>query len=143
MPNAQRTIRIDRPPEDVFAFFADPGNDRSWRPHVKEISTEGPVHVGSRIHQAVAGPGGRSIAADIEVTGYEPSSRYAFQVVAGPARPAGEFRFVSSGGGTDVTFSLRADLGGLKGLFLSRPVQASMDGEMASLDTAKSILEGR
>jgi hypothetical protein len=29
----------------------------------------------------------------------------------------------------------------LKGLFMSRPVQSSMDGEMRSLDTAKAKLE--
>src|SRR5262245_57202328 len=143
MASAQRTIVIDRTPDEVFAFFADPANDRSWRPGVREISAAGPIGVGSRIHQTVAGPGGRAIAADIEVTGYEPPSRYAFQVVAGPARPAGEFRFAPSGSGTQVTFSLQADLGGLKGLLLSRPVQSSMNGEMASLDTAKAKLEGR
>jgi hypothetical protein len=84
---------------------------------------------------------GRGIAADIEVTTYDVPTRYAFQVVAGPARPRGEFRFAAAGGGTQVTFSLTADLGGLKGLLLGRPVQASMDGEMASLDTAKQQIE--
>jgi uncharacterized protein YndB with AHSA1/START domain len=143
MPSAQRTILIDRPPDQVFAFFTDPTKDRSWRPHVKEIAPEGPLRVGSRIHQVVDGPGGRGIAADIEVTGYEPPSRYAFEVVAGPARPKGEFRFVPAGNGTQVTFSLSADLGGIKKFVLSRPVQSSMDGEMAALDTAKAKLEGR
>lgn len=141
MPAAQRTIVIDRPPDEVFAFFANPSNDPAWRPHVKEISAEGPVGMGSTIHQVVEGPGGRGIAADIQVTGYEPPSRYAFQVIAGPARPAGEYRFAPSGSGTSVTFSLRADLGGLKGLVMSRPVQASMDGEMRALDTAKALIE--
>jgi uncharacterized protein YndB with AHSA1/START domain len=143
MPGARRTIVIGRPPDDVFAFFANPANDRTWRPHVKEVSAEGPIGVGSRIRQVVAGPGGRGIDADIEVTAYEPPSRYAFKVVAGPARPVGEFRFAPSGTGTQVTFSLAADLGGLKGIFLSRPVQSSMDGEMAALDTAKQTLEAR
>ncbi len=142
MPSATRTIRIARAPDQVFAFFTDPANDPSWRPHVKEISADGPARVGARIHQVVEGPGGRGIAADVEVTAYEPSTRYAFKVVAGPARPVGEFRFSPSGDGTEVTFSLNAELGGLKGLFLSRPVQSSMDGEMAGLDTAKANLEG-
>ncbi len=142
MPSATRTIRIGRAPDQVFTFFTDPANDPSWRPHVKEISAEGPGRVGGKIHQVVEGPGGRGIAADIEVTAYEPSTRYAFKVVAGPARPVGEFRFSPSGDGTEVTFSLSAELGGLKGLFMSRPVQSSMDGEMAALDTAKAKLEG-
>jgi len=142
MPSAQRTITIDRPPDQVFAFFSDPANDQKWRPHVKEIAAEGAPGVGRRIHQVVEGPMGRGIAADIEVSAYEPPNRYAFQVVAGPARPRGEFTFAPSGTGTQATFSLSADLGGLKGLLLGRPVQASMDGEMASLDTAKRQIEG-
>ena len=141
MPSARRTIVIDRGPDQVFAFFADPANDQKWRPHVKEIAAEGPAGVGSRIHQVVDGPGGRGIAADIEVTAYEPPRRYAFQVVAGPARPRGEFQFAPSGNGTEVRFSLAAELGGFKKLLLSRPVQNSMDGEMAALDTAKGIIE--
>jgi carbon monoxide dehydrogenase subunit G len=141
MPHAERTIVIDRPPDQVFAFLADPANDRAWRPHVKEISANGPAAVGSTIHQVVEGPGGRGIAADIEITAFDPPTRYAFRVIAGPARPIGEFRFAPSGAGTAVTFSLRAELGMLKGLILSRPVQRSMDGEMAALDQAKRLIE--
>ena len=142
MPAAQRTIVIDRPPGEVFAFFSDPTNDQRWRPHVKEISANGPAGTGATIHQVVDGPGGRGIAADIEVTDYDPPTRYAFKVVAGPARPVGEYRFAPSGSGTEVSFSLQAELGGLKGLFMSGPVQRSMDGEMAALDTAKRLIEG-
>ena len=143
MPSAERTITIDRPPDQVFAFFSDPANDRAWRPHVKEIAAQGPARVGATIHQVVEGPGGRGIPADIEVTAYEPSTRYAFRVIAGPARPVGEFRFSPSGAGTLVAFSLRAELGGIKGLLLGRPVQSSMNGEMAALDKAKSLIEAR
>src|SRR3954447_12408999 len=112
MPHAERTIVVSRPPGEVFSFFADPANDQSWRLHVKEISAEGPAGPGSRIHQIVDGPGGRGIAADIEVTAYEPPTRYEFQVVAGPARPHGVFGFAPSGTGTSVSFSLGAELSG-------------------------------
>jgi uncharacterized protein YndB with AHSA1/START domain len=141
MPSAERTIVIDRPADQVFAFFADPANDRSWRPHVKEISAQGPAAVGGTIHQVVEGPGGRGIPADIEITAFDPPTHYAFRVIAGPARPIGEFQFAPSGAGTSVTFSLRAELGMLKGLVLGRPVQSSMDGEMAALDRAKAHIE--
>ena len=142
MASAARTIVIGRSPGEVFAFFADPTNDQKWRPHVKEIAAEGPPGVGARIHQAVEGPMGRSIAADIEITAYEPPTRYAFQVVAGPARPRGEYRFIETATGTEVHFSLAAELGGIKRFLLSGPVQSSMDGEMKALDTAKRLLEG-
>ena len=143
MPSATRTITIDRPPEDVFAFFSDPANDQQWRSHVKEIAAGGQPGVGRKVHQVIEGPGGRGLPADIEVTAYDPPRRYGFQVVAGPARPRGEFVVSPSGSGSSVTFSLAADLGGWKRFVMSRPVQSSMDGEMANLDRAKAILEGR
>jgi uncharacterized membrane protein len=141
MPSAQRTITIDRPPDVVFAFFTDHANDKSWRPHVIEIDPVSGAPVGTRIHQVIKGPGGRGIGADIEVTANDPSARYAFQVVAGPARPRGDLRFAPAGNGTEVTFSLAAELGGLKKLLMSGAVQGSMDGEMAGLDTAKRVIE--
>ncbi len=142
MPAARRTIVIDRPIEAVFAFFTTPSNDLRWRPHVREIDGPAEMGTGARIHQVVAGPGGRGIAADIEVTGYAPPSAYAFTVVAGPARPQGAYAFTSAGPtSTEVTFSLSAQLGGLKKLVMAGPVQKSMDGEMAALDTAKRLLE--
>ena len=142
MPTAQRTIVIDRPVEAVFAFFSTPSNDPRWRPHVKEIDGPAEMRTGARIRQVISGPGGRGIDADVEVTEYSPSSRYAFRVIAGPARPRGEYSFTSAGpDSTEVTFSLTAELSGLKKLVMSGPVQKSMDGEMASLDTAKRLLE--
>jgi uncharacterized membrane protein len=143
MPNATRTITIARPPDQVFAFFSNHANDRIWRPAVAEIEPVDGGVVGTRIHQVVKGPGGRGIAADIEVTANEPPSRYAFQVVAGPVRPRGELRFAPSGDGTEVQFSLAADVGGWKRLVLGGPVQKSMDGEMAGLDRAKAAIESR
>src|SRR6476646_7872052 len=108
MPSASRTITINRPSDEVFRFFSTPDNDSRWRPHVKEIEAAGEPAVGSRIHQVIAGPGGRGIPADIEVTAYEPSTRYAFKVTAGPARPVGEFQFAPNGPATDLTFTLDA-----------------------------------
>src|SRR6476646_9081461 len=104
MPSAQRVVTIQTTPEKAFAFFADPANDMRWRPGVKEISAMGTPAVGAKVHQVVAGPGGRGLAADIEITAYEPPTRYAFKAIAGPARPVGEYRFAPSGAGTSVTF---------------------------------------
>jgi len=141
MPSAQRTIVIGRPPDEVFEFFTDHANDPKWRPNVKEIEPVSRVPVGTRVHQVIKGPGGRGLGADIEVTANEPPSRYAFQVVAGPARPQGEFRFIETPNGTEVHFSLSAELSGIKKLLMSGAVQRSMDGEMAGLDTAKRLVE--
>jgi uncharacterized protein YndB with AHSA1/START domain len=108
MPEVRRTIVIERPPDQVFAFLTDPANDRRWRRHVKEISAGGPLRRGSVVHQVVQGPAGRGIRADYEVTAFEPATRFAFNVTTGPVKPVGEFLFTPLGTGTKVTFSRRA-----------------------------------
>jgi len=141
MPQAQRSVLIGRPVEDVFAFFTDPANDHRWRPQVIRTASEGPPVVGERIHLLVNGHGGRGVPADVEVTAYEPASRYAFRGTEGPVRPRGEYRFAPFGSGTEVTFILDAEIPGFRKLFMSGRVQKSMDGEMRALDTAKRLLE--
>lgn len=141
MPQAQRSVLIGRPVEDVFAFFTDPANDHRWRPQVIRTASEGPPVVGERIHLLVNGHGGRGVPADVEVTAYEPASRYAFRGTEGPVRPSGEFRFAPYGSGTEVTFILDSEVHGLRKLFMSARVQKSMDGEMKALDAAKRLLE--
>ncbi|NUS00890.1 MAG: hypothetical protein HOV67_37200, partial [Kribbellaceae bacterium] len=141
MPEAERTIRINRPASDVFAFFADGENDPQWRPAVKEISRNGPIGPDATYRQRVAGPGGRAIPSDYRVTAYEPDSHLAFEVTAGPVRPVGDYRFATVDDGTEVTFKLSAELTGLKKLLMSKPVQHSMNSEVAALDRAKQILE--
>ena len=142
MPHATRTVTIAAPVEKVFAFFTDPTNETAWRSGVKEMRAGGPPAVGTVVRQTVAGPMGRGVAADIEITDYRPHEAYGFTGISGPVRPVGSYTFASSDAGTDVTFRLDCDLSGIKGRVLSKQVQRSMDGEMAALDTAKRLLEG-
>jgi uncharacterized protein YndB with AHSA1/START domain len=143
MPKAQRSVRIARPVSEVFAFFADPANETTWRgASVREFTAQGPIAVGTRIRQVLSGPMGRSIDADIEITGLEQDVRYAFRGVAGPVRPVGEYTFRPVEEGTEVTFRLEAPLSGLRKVFLGNSVEKAMNAEMACLDTARSVLEG-
>jgi uncharacterized protein YndB with AHSA1/START domain len=141
MPSAQHSVTINRPVDEVFAFLTNPENELQWRSSVKEIGAEGPVGVGTRIHHVVKGPGGIGIPADIEVTAYEPTTRYAFRGVAGPVRPVGEFLFTAHDQQTTVSFSLEVALTGIKKTLMSGQVQRSMDGEVTALEQAKVVLE--
>jgi uncharacterized membrane protein len=138
---AQRTVTINRPVEDVFAFFADAENDPLWRPSVKEIKRDGALQVGARYRIRIAGPGGAIVPADIEITEYRPPERLDFRVVAGPVRPTGSYRFTDKGTATDVTYELQSDVVGMKKILMGSAVQQSMDGEMDNLDRAKRYLE--
>jgi uncharacterized protein YndB with AHSA1/START domain len=86
MPTVQRTVTINRPIAEVFAFFADVGNDPKWRGHgVKEISLEGEMRQGAHVHQKIAaGPFGAAVKADMDVVAYQPDRALGFQVTTGP-----------------------------------------------------------
>ncbi|TAL10394.1 MAG: hypothetical protein EPO00_04620 [Chloroflexota bacterium] len=142
MPAATNKVTIGRSAEDVFAFLADGMNAQRWRSGVLDIALASGSGAGAVYHQGVAGPGGRRIAADYEVTAYEPPRRYAFRTIAGPVRPTGEFQLEPDGEGTAVTFQLSAELPFLKRLLMGGMVQKTMDAETQALTRAKAILEG-
>jgi len=141
VPSAQGSVVIGRPVQEVFSFVADGETAMRWRPgvlDVKHLSGEG---VGAVYRQGVKGPGGRRIAADYEVTAFEPNRLIGFKAIAGPVRPSGEYRFEASDGGTKVSFALNAELSGWKKLLMGRPVQSTMEAEMATLENLRRLLE--
>ena len=140
MPSAERTVTINRPLHEVFAFVADKENDPRWRPGVAEIERVSGKGAGAKYRQVMKGPGGRPIPADFEITNYDPGKRLAFRATAGPVRPEGGFDFVEEGGATRVTFKLDAELKGMKKL-MAPMVGKSMRNEVESLDRLKQILE--
>ena len=141
MPAAQRRVSIRRPVPEVFAFVADGLNGPKFRPGILDIEHVSGEGVGAVYKQGVKGPGGRRIAADYEITAFEPDRRLAFKAIAGPVRPTGEYRFSPTADGTEVAFALEAELSGLKRLLMGGAVQTTMNAEMGALDRLKQILE--
>jgi len=141
MPSAQGSVSIQRPPSEVFAFVADGANAQKWRSGVLDVAHVSGTGVGAVWRQGVKGPGGRRIAADYEVTAFEPDRRLAFQAVAGPVRPHGEYRLQASGAGTELSFSLAVELTGWKKWLMGGAVQRTMDAEMKALQKLKQVLE--
>ena len=143
MPSASRTITINRPTADVFAFVADGANATKWRSGVLDVGHVSGKEVGEQWSQGVKGPGGRRIAADYEITAWQPPTRMDFKAIAGPVRPTGSYALAASGDrATQLSFQLSAELSGLKRLLMGGAGQRTMDAEMTALDRLKSILEG-
>ena len=143
MASIHRSIVIDRPVDDVFAYFADVANDPLWRGEgVKEIAVRGAMGPGAHVHQKLAaGPFGAAVTADMDVVVYEPPTALAFQVTTGPLRPRVEFRFAPTAGGTEVVFSIDAPLTGVKKAVMGKMAEKNMAAEAAALDNAKRLLE--
>src|SRR3954451_9488798 len=129
MAAAARSIVISRPIDDVWAFVTDGSNATKWRPGVLDVSKVSGSGVGEIWKQGVKGPAGRRIDADYEVTAWEPGRRMAFRTIAGPVRPTGEYAFEQAEDGTRLSFSLDAQLSGLKKLLMGGPVQSTMNSE--------------
>ena len=140
MPQAERTITINAPVEQVFPVVADGTKATLWRPGIVDVAHVSGEGFGARYTQGVRGPGGRRIAADYEITEFEPNERIAFRAIAGPVRPEGSYMFESIGGGTVLTFKLHAALALWQRLLMGRAVQSSMDAEMDALDRLRDLL---
>ena len=142
MPSASSEIVINRPPDEVFEFLANPENDPQWRSGVIDLKRVSGNGIGARYAQGVKGPGGRRIPADIEITELTPSETIAFQTVTGPVRPRGRYELTAVDGGTRVRFELEANITGFKRL-IAPMVQKTMNNEVGQLDQLKRVIEQR
>ena len=141
MPEARHQVTIWRPASEVFGFIADGLNGPKWRTGILDIAHVSGTGVGATYKQGVKGPGGRRIDADYRVTTYAPNSRLAFEAIAGPVRPKGEYVLEEVDGGTRLTFALHAELGGIKKLLMRGAVQKTMNSEVEATDRLKSLME--
>ena len=141
MPQHATRVTIRRPRAEVFAFVADGLNGPTWRSGIVDIAHVSGSGVGATYKQGVKGPGGRRVDADYRVTAYEPDARLAFEAIAGPVRPTGEYLLEEVEGGTSLTFVLEAELGGIKKLLMAGAVQKTMDAEVEATERLKSLLE--
>lgn len=141
MTHAEHRVTIQRPAPDVFAYLADGEKCTEWRSGVIEIKKVSGDGVGAHYKQSVRGPGGRAIAADYTITECTPNTVLAFHATAGPVRPHGRYELAESDGSTTVTFSLDADLTGIKKLLMSGMVTKTMAAEVQAIEKVKTILE--
>lgn len=142
MTHAEYSVTVSRPAQDVFDYLAEGSHNREWRAGVLEIArTSEATGEGATYRQVLAGPGGRRIDGDYQITVFDPPARLGFQVTAGPARPAGVFELSETDGpATRVRFALDVTPSGLMKL-MTPMISRQMQHEVAQLDNLKSILE--
>ncbi len=141
MAAASYSVTIARPIETVFDYIADGERCMDWRDGVLDIRRVSGEGAGATYSQGVAGPMGRRVPADYEVTVFERPRRLEFQTTAGPVRPHGRYDMEAADGGTRLTFALDAQVTGIKRLLMGSMVQKTMDGEVHALDRVKTLLE--
>jgi uncharacterized membrane protein len=142
MAHAENEITINRPAQEVYSFLADGLNNPKWRPGVQNIALESGSagELGAVYSQTLTGPKGRLLQGDYRITDAEPGRLLGFQVVAGPARPAGRYALTDTDDGTTVRFSLDLKLPILMRV-LDSLVTKTMESEVAQLQKLKEVIE--
>jgi uncharacterized membrane protein len=142
MAHAEESITISRPADAVFDFVLDGTKNPLWRSTVLDIERVPgkPSGVGAVYKQGLKGPGGRRIDGDYEIVECQPNTLIRFQVISGPARPTGTYRFEAEGESTRVTFTLHFEPKGLAKL-MDPMIARTMRSEVAMLSNLKEYLE--
>lgn len=99
------------PPDRVFGYVSDISLHPEWAVHPVTVQAvdPGPVHVGSRFTSS-GRQGGRQWPSQLEVTIYDPPTRFEFTATGGPIpSPDGNphrhtFRLISERGGTKIVY---------------------------------------
>ncbi len=141
MIRVEKSVMIDRPSDDVFAYVADQRNAIHWQSGIVEIRrlSDGPPGVGTR-HAFVRTLMGRQIAGENEYVDYEPGRRVAFRTTSGPALLA-SYIVEPTTAGTRLTATIEMDVSGV--LSLAEPLVAAglRRDVVANLRRLQTILE--
>ena len=105
----ERSIWINRSPEDVFDFHANHANRVIWHEHVNrsEMITPPPLGLGSRF-QIDATSARQSTPMDIEIIAFDRPVAYSYRAIAGNAITDSHQTFTAENGGT--RFRVKAEL---------------------------------
>src|SRR5688572_8378857 len=141
--DVQKTINVNAPVADVFAYFTDWEHFPQWMSHVREVRASGPRGaLGERTHWVVDGPAGATVEWDAETTRFEPEALVAWKTVDGAAiRQAGIIRFDRTGdAATRVSVRMTYNPpGGAAGhavaTLFGRDPKRQMDDDLARLET--------
>ncbi len=143
MLSVSYSVTINRPIEEVFAFIAEPKNNKRWQNGVtvSEAINTGPIGLGTRV-RVVRMVMGRRFESEFETTLFEPNVQFAFKTVTGPV-PLEATVSVSAiqDGSTKVTLSGQADTGagdGLAGMMVKMMVKSQIETDAKAL---KKLLE--
>ena len=139
----EESVEIDRPPEEVFAYVADPGHLPEWSGIVQEVHKEaqGQLQGGDRF-TTVAKFLGRRFETPFEVTVHESPRHHSHKSTGGPLAQEWTLTFEEvAGGGTRFTQVVEGEPGGFFRLAGPMLEMAGRRQFRADLGNLKDLLE--
>jgi len=143
MITVEKTVHINKPVEEVFAYTSNFANTTDWQGGVESVEVQGDSNqVGSK-YTEVRKFLGREMRTELEVTAYEPNARWAAKALSGPVPYEVVTTFESKDGGTDVFTKVAGEPSGFFKL-AQGAVQSQLDKSLEEdLQRLKQRLESR
>ena len=138
----ERSIVINRPVEEVFAFVMDANKWPLWNEELVQVeqSSEGPVGVGTT-YRGIADFMGR-MAWRAQITEYRPREKVSQTMSVGPVQIEGSWLFEPVEGGTRFTMRTQGETGGLSAM-LGPVIESALKRRLeANLAQLKAMIEG-
>jgi len=144
MLREEESVVVQRPIDEVFAYFTDPAMIPEWQASALEarLEGEGPMRAGSRVVETRKFLG-RRMESRMEVLDYEPPRRFTVKVSSGPVPFQARTELTEEDGGTRVQSIIEGEPGGFFKLaepIVARALRRELQG---NLETLKDVLESR
>jgi len=144
MLRAEESVVVQRPIDEVFAYFTDPTTLPEWQASALEaqLEGEGPMRAGSRAVETRKFLG-RRMESTMEVLEYEPPRRFTIKASSGPVPFQVTSDLSEKEGGTLVRSVVEGEPGGFFRLAEPLVVRAVERELRNNLATLKDVLESR
>ena len=136
----EKTLRVEAPVEQVYAYWRNLANLPQWMSHVREVRHVG----GNRWHWVVDGPAGVPVEWDSELLNVEENREMTWHTVGdADVGSVGRIRFIADGDGTRIHVQMRytppgGALGHAVAKFFGADPRTEMDEDLARM---KSTIE--
>ena len=136
------SIFIDRPPQEVWPYIAEPINFSQWQGSAKfaEWTSEGPPGVGSTF-RGVAKFLGRKIESTSEITIWAPPSQYGLKSTSGPIPFESTTELESKQNGTQLNLHAQMEVGGFFKMAQGLVAKKAKKQNNTDLEALKLLLE--
>ncbi len=137
-------MTISAPPEEVFAWIADPERARQWQPDVAggHITHREPGMVGTRFVEVLAGSRGR-VEMHGQITAFEPGRTMAVHLEGAGMSVVARYDVRPHPAGAEVVADQKLSLGGLARLLEPLARRRIAARARADLQRLKSLCEQR
>lgn len=137
----EHTVRIDRPPAEVFSYLTDVEKLPEWQSSAVEACAEGEMGMGTQIRE-IRNFLGRRAESTLEVIEYEPGRKFSLRVLTGPLPFEVRHELSPENGGTRLDWVAEADTSRFPKLAVRMMAGTAERQFKADLERLKRMLEG-